>query len=177
MVFTTDDTEPKDSVSYRQTETSYDGLPGSFVPIIPPHWHKYYDEHMHVTAGRVEFTLDGKSVILKPGDPPLVIERCHVHSVRFLKGEAATFVERTNPTGEFKQDFFENLLDDGPWSTWTAFRAFYYGDTYAAMPGGFKIVDEAVTLSLGWLTSWVFPQKHKGMLAESMKDFPVEAKL
>ncbi len=177
LVFTVDDSKPEDSVDHMQMEQSYDGLPDSTVPYVPPHWHKNHDEYMHVTQGRVEFTLDGKSVISKPDDPVLFIPRGHVHSISGFKGEASTFVEWTMPAGDFKQLFFEDLLDDGHLSMLTAWRAFYYGDTCLALPGGFKLVDQAVTYGLGWTASWLFPQKNKGMLADSVKNMPVEAKL
>ena len=172
-----DKDEPKDSIHRRWTETSFDGEPGHSPPIVPPHWHKHHDEYMEVVHGRVEFTLDGKSSIYMPENYTLFIPRLHVHSVRFLEGEAAMFTEKTDPPGDFKKDFFEDLLDDGYLSMLTAWRAFYNGDTYLALPGGLKILDQAVTLSLGYISAYLFPQKHKGMLGESVQKQAVQAKL
>jgi mannose-6-phosphate isomerase-like protein (cupin superfamily) len=168
MLFKTDESKPKDSVDYQWSEVTYDGKPDSWVPEIGAHWHKHHDEIMEVLEGRVEFTLDGKAVILKPGDDPITIPRWHTHSFRFFKGEPSVFSERTNPTGDFKMDFFEDLLDTGKIDMLGALRAFYNGDTYIALPFGIKAIDQVVTLGLGAVVAWLVPQKNKGLLAESV---------
>ena len=169
MIFKVDDSQPADSIHHHWSETSYDGLPDSYVPEIPPHWHKLHDEHMEVVQGRVEFTADGKTVIAKAGDEVLTIPRMHTHSFKFFKGKATTLKEYTTPAGDFKESFFEDLLDEGSMTLSSALRAGYYGDTYFALPGGFKMLDQAVTLGLGGIAAYFFPQKNKGMLAESAK--------
>ena len=168
MRFIIDDSKPSDSIDSHWTETSYDGEPDSVVPEIPSHWHKFHDEHMQVTKGRVEFTAEGKTVILTPDDPQLTIPRWHVHSLRFLKGEAASFNEKTTPAGDFKEQFFENIFDDSSFSLINTLRGCWYGDTYLALPGGIKLLDQAFTLTGGALAAFFFPQKHKGMAAESV---------
>ena len=127
---------------------------------------------MHVTKGRVQFTLDGKVIVLEPGMEPIKIPRYHVHSFKFFKGEPSVFVERTDPVGEFKMDFFEDLLDTGEINLLTAFRAFYQGDTYIALPLGSRAVDQVVTWGFGAVVAWFFPQKNKGILAESVAKLP-----
>ena len=123
---------------------------------------------MEVISGRLEFFMDGKGTILTENDPPLVIPRYHVHSFRFFKGEPATFKEKTDPPGDFKETFFENLLDDGKLTIASTLRACYWGDTYLALPGGIKLLDQVFTLLTGPIASYFFPQKHKGMLAENI---------
>lgn len=166
LTFKLDESQPADSVHSRWTETYYDGNPDGPVPEVPSHWHRYHDEHMQVVYGRVEFTCDGKTTVRGPEDGELVIPRLHVHGLRFLKGEAAMFTEKTNPTGTFKREFFEDLLETGDMNVLKVWRAFYYGDTFIALPGGFKIMDQVVTLSLGWLSAVVFGRKNPGLTAE-----------
>lgn len=175
MLFKADESKPKDSIDYRWSEVSYDGKPDSWVPEIGAHWHKHHDEFMEVLSGRVSFTLDGKTIILKPGDDPIKIPRLHIHSFKFFKGEPSVFTERTDPVGEFKMDFFEDLLDTGEIDMLRAFRAFYQGDTYIALPGNFRLLDQAFTIGVGAIVAWWFPQQNKGMLAESVTKLPVEA--
>ena len=121
---------------------------------------------MQVVKGRVEFTANGKTVIGKAGDDVLTIPRMHTHSFKMFKGEATILKEYTTPAGDFKESFFEDLLDDGGMTLSSALRAGYYGDTYFALPGGFKLIDQAVTLGLGGIAAYFFPQKNKGMLKE-----------
>jgi mannose-6-phosphate isomerase-like protein (cupin superfamily) len=174
MFFKADDAIDPSSIQHRWTEVYYDGKPDSWVPEIGGHWHKHHDEYMNVLSGRVAFTLDGKTVILKPGDAPLHISAWHVHSFKFFKGEPSVLVERTDPVGDFKMDFFEDLLDTGEIDMVRAFRAFYNGDTYVALPFGVKLLDQAFTLALGAVITWWFPQQNKGMLAESVAKQPLE---
>jgi hypothetical protein len=136
------------------------------VPSIPAHWHKLHDEHMQVTKGRVEFTADGKTVIGNVGDDVLTIPRMHAHSFKMFKGEATVLKEFTTPAGDFKESFFEDLLDDGGFTLSSALRAGYYGDTYFALPGNFKMLEQALTLGLGGIAAYFFPQKNKGMAKE-----------
>jgi hypothetical protein len=47
------------------------------------------------------------------------------------------------------------LLDDGAINMVSAFRAFYHGDTYIALPGNIKLLDQAFTWSIGGIVSWL----------------------
>ena len=174
IVFKADESQAKDSIDYRWSEVSYDGKPDSWVPEIGAHWHKTHDEYMSVLSGRVQFTLDDQVVVLTPDDEPIKIPRWHVHSFKFFKGEPAVFKEKTDPTGEFKMDFFEDLLDTGEIDMVRAFRAFYNGDTYIALPFGIRAIDQVFTYGVGAVITWLYPQKNKGMLAESVIKEPAE---
>lgn len=177
MLFKIDDSQPLDSIHHHWTETLYDGEPDSLVPVVPSHWHKYHDEIMEVTRGRVEFTADGNSTILTPGDPPIVIPRWHVHGFSFFKGEPATVKEKTDPTGEFKENFFENIYDDGESHVISLLRGCYHGDAYLSLPGGFKLLDQVFMNVAGGIASYFFPQKHKGLAAENVAKGSIDAKL
>ena len=150
------------------SELRYDGKPESDVPEVPPHWHKLHDEHMLVTQGHVEFTSNGKTIIGNAGDEMITIPRMITHGFKVLKGEPTILHEYTTPPGDFKETFFEDLLDEGRMTMLAALRAAYNGDTYFSLPGGFKWVDQAVTLGLGGFAAYFFPQKNKGMLAQSV---------
>ena len=124
---------------------------------VPRHWHKYHDEYMACTEGHVELYLDGNTVIAKPGDPAVFIERRKVHGFKFPKGEKAVLKEMTQPTGEFKQRFFEDILS--AWGFWNAMRGFADGDTYVALPGPFRWLDEVYMFVIGALVKVVNPRK------------------
>jgi mannose-6-phosphate isomerase-like protein (cupin superfamily) len=130
MRFMLNDNVPEDSIDHHWTQTSYDGKPDSWVPVVGSHWHKHHNEYMGVLSGRIALTLDGETTILKAGDSPLFIPRLHVHSFKFFAGEPATFTEKTNPAGSFKEAFFEDIFEAGEPTLVTAMRAFYDGDTY-----------------------------------------------
>jgi hypothetical protein len=130
---------------------------------------------MQVIKGRVEFSHKGNTVIGRPGDEKLIIPRMDTHGFKFFKGEATILKEFTDPTGDFKESFFEDLLDDGNINAISALRAGYYGDTYFAMPGDIKLLEQAVTLGVGGIVAYFWPQKNKGMLAESAKKADVAA--
>lgn len=159
MRFVTDPSQPLDSINHHWAETSYDGQPGSWVPEIGRHWHKHHDEYMQVLSGRIAFTLDSESVILTPESGVLHIPKWHVHGFKFFEGEATSFTEKTDPPGDFKEAFFGDLFAEGQISFTTAMRAFYDGDTYVALPGGIKIVDEAFTTVVGGVMKWMYPRK------------------
>jgi hypothetical protein len=61
-----------------------------------------------------------------------------------VKGERVRFTERTQPSGTFKAHFFQDLFQNGMPSFPLAMRVFYDGDTFVALPGGFKWLDYAV---------------------------------
>ena len=130
---------------------------------------------MHVIQGRVQFSHKGLTVTLTAGDDEYVIPRMDTHGFSFFKGEPTVLKEFTDPTGDFKENFFEDLLDDGDFNAISALRAGYYGDTYFAMPGNIKMLEQAVTLGVGGIVAYFWPQKNKGMLAESAKKAGVAA--
>ena len=130
---------------------------------------------MQVIKGRVKLSHKGKTIIAKAGDDKYVIPRMDAHGFKFFKGEATILKEFTDPAGDFKEKFFEDLLDDGNINTIAAIRAGYYGDTYFALPGSFKLFEQAVTLGVGSVVAFFWPQKNKGMLAESAKKADVVA--
>lgn len=154
-----DDTKPTDSIDHHWAQTSYDGEPDSWVPVIGRHWHKHHDEYMQVQSGRIAFTLDDEHVVLTPEAGVLHIPKLHVHGFKFFAGEPTTFTERTDPAGEFKEKFFNDLLEHGSPTFATAMRSFYDGDTYVACPGGIKLVDEVVTTVLGGIMKLLYPMK------------------
>jgi mannose-6-phosphate isomerase-like protein (cupin superfamily) len=55
-----------------------------------------------VVEGRVEITLDGKTTIMKAGDPAVLVPRRTVHSLKGFKGEKLIFRERPDPAGIYK---------------------------------------------------------------------------
>lgn len=114
---------------------------------------------MHVLSGRISFSLDGKESVLTPADPPLFIPRLHVHGFHFFAGEAASFTERTNPAGDFKERFFADIFEAGQPTFVSVMRAFYDGDTYMALPGGIGLVDEVYTTVVGGVAKWMYPKK------------------
>jgi len=165
-----DDTKPKDSLDYHWTETSYDGKPGSWAPDILDHWHKYHDEHMRVLTGHITFRANGKQVTLSKHDGVLVIPRLHVHGFKFAEGEPTVLMEKTDPPGDFKEDFFSNAFDtvDGRPTFVSMMRAMYEGDTYVALPGGFKVVEEGWTMLVGSVVKWMYPRTRPAIPSVSM---------
>ncbi|KAF7187869.1 hypothetical protein HII31_10769 [Pseudocercospora fuligena] len=154
MRFMVDESKATDDLRHHWTETSYDGRPESWVPDIGSHWHKYHDEYMEILEGEIDFVLDGKAVTLHAGDPSLHIPKCHVHSFKFKAGVKSVLIERTDPVGDFKEKFFEVLLDEritdgGKPSLLSVMLSFYDGDTFLGLPGGFKLLEENLT----WLLS------------------------
>lgn len=163
MRFMVDESKPADSIEHHWSQTTYDGQPGSWVIEIGDHWHKHHDEYMKVLEGRITFRLDGKEVVLTPADPPFHIARLRVHGFKFFEGERTTLKESTDPAGEFKEDFFNDIFEDGMPNFFTAMRAFYDGDTYVALPGAIKFLDQAVTIVLGGFAKWWHPRKRPAL--------------
>jgi hypothetical protein len=64
-----------------------------------------------------------------------------------------SFTEKTLPSGVFKALFFQDVFQAGAPGPATALRAFYEGDTYIALPGGLKIVDQVVRSSPEFLVN------------------------
>jgi hypothetical protein len=79
-----------------------------------------------------------------------------VHGFKFPKGERAVLKEMTQPTGEFKQLFFEDILSN--WGFWNAMRGFADGDSYVALPGPFRWLDEVYMFVVGALAKLVHPR-------------------
>ena len=154
MRFLIDHSQPPTSMSHRWTENSYDG--SADVLHVPPHWHKHHTERMTVQKGRVKYTLEGVTHILTPESPALVVPPWHTHSIDCFAGEPALFREQTDPTGRFKEEFFRDFFRDSfPKSVFHAFRASYDGDLYFALPGGVKLIDQLVLVTVGGLTKIV----------------------
>ena len=61
-----------------------------------------HQEHFSVLEGRLEVTLDGKHIILKAGDAPLILPRRAVHAMKSFKGEKVVFREQPDPPGMYK---------------------------------------------------------------------------
>jgi mannose-6-phosphate isomerase-like protein (cupin superfamily) len=55
-----------------------------------------------VVEGRVEITLNGKTIPMKAGDPEVLVPRRAVHSVKGFKGEKLIFREKPDPAGIYK---------------------------------------------------------------------------
>lgn len=152
-----DESKPTGTIGGNWTEVHFDGEPDSLVPEIGSHWHEQSDEHLQVLKGRVAFKVDGKDVILQPGDDELVVPRYVVHSFKFFKGEPTILREHTTPVGVFKQEFFEDLLSTGTFSELSFFqvmRVFGDGDTFLALPGNIKMVDKMFTWTLVGISRW-----------------------
>jgi hypothetical protein len=77
--------------------------------------------------------------------PSTITRRRVVDKVKqTVKGERVRFTERTQPSGTFKAHFFQDLFQNGPPSIPRVMRVFYDGDTFVALPGGFKWLDYLV---------------------------------
>lgn len=178
MKFMYDESKSKDTVGQNWSEVFYDGKPDSWVLEIGNHWHKYHAEYMEVTQGRVKFSLDGKEVVLDADSGPLLIPRYAVHGFKFFKGEPTILKEFTDPAGSFKQEFFEDLFYTGPISNLSflqVVRVFYDGDTYIALPGNIRILDQLFTWTVGYIASWIVQGKavavdREGHLTQGRKD-------
>lgn len=127
---------------------------------VPSHWHKNHTERMTVIEGRLEVVLDGKKMIVKAGDAPVVIPARAVHSLRGFKGEKLVFQEQAFPGGPYKAEFFNDLLQEGKFGNPVlALRAFYDNDTYLALPLYFRVFDEIFITIFGGLARLFAPKK------------------
>lgn len=106
---------------------------------------QYHDEVMEVLDGRMKFFVGGKEIIVSAGDEPLIIPRGTVHGFTVIEGEKVSFTEKTVPSGNFKALFFQDMFQAGYPGLLMALRAFYDGDTYVALPGNIKILDQIVS--------------------------------
>lgn len=164
MTFHLDESKPEDHVEryYSLTTRGHDA--DDTLLEVPRHWHKHHDEYMSCEEGQIELYLDGKTMTARPGDPAVFIPRRKVHGFKFPKGSKAVLKEMTQPTGEFKQRFFEDIF--ASWGFWDAMRGFADGDTYIALPGPFRWLDELYMLVIGVLAKLVRPRT--GEMPKSM---------
>ncbi|KAG4419648.1 hypothetical protein IFR04_007245 [Cadophora malorum] len=154
-----DHSKPEDSPEHNWVDTRYDGQDDSEILAIPNHWHKDHDEVMEVLEGKMIFYLDGKKIVASAGDPPVLIPRGHVHGFTVIKGQTARFTERTKPSGTFKAHFFQDLFQQGSPGFLMAMRAFYDGDTFVSLPGGFKTLDYVFLSIVGFIAKAFVPAK------------------
>jgi mannose-6-phosphate isomerase-like protein (cupin superfamily) len=156
MTFHLDESKPEGHVERYFSLTVREHDADDTLAEVPKHWHKHHDEYMSCEEGHIELYLDGATIIAKPGDPAVFIPRRKVHGFKFPKGEKAVLKEMTQPTGEFKQHFFEDILSN--WGFWNAMRGFADGDTYIALPGPFRWLDELYMMVIAVLVKLVHPR-------------------
>lgn len=174
MIFYRDDSKPEDAKERYYSHTICDGKPGSLALEVPRHWHDYHDEYMKCIEGQLEVSLDDKIIIAKPGEDALFIERGHVHGFKFPKGQRAVLQELTDPTGEFKQRFFEDIFEKGL-TFWTMMRGFADGDTYIAFTP-FRWLDLVCMAVLGFVARWRLPREG-GVIPKSIApSMPLDGK-
>ncbi|KAI1384067.1 uncharacterized protein F4822DRAFT_434014 [Hypoxylon trugodes] len=94
-----DESEPEDSVNRYCMDTI---STGEEAVSILPHWHKYHSEYLSVIEGRIELSLDGEKIILRAGDPAILVRRRVVHGFKGFVGERLVFRERPDPAGMYK---------------------------------------------------------------------------
>ena len=159
MTFHVDESKPEDHVERYFSLTTRESDADDTLTEVPRHWHKYHDEYMACTEGQIELSLDNEIIVAKPGDPPVFLERRRVHGFKFNgpKGQKAVLKEMTQPTGEFKQHFFEDIFEE--LGFWGFMRGFADGDTYPALPGPFRWLDELYMLVIGALAKVMYPRK------------------
>ncbi|KAG9239867.1 hypothetical protein BJ878DRAFT_546915 [Calycina marina] len=156
-----DESQPEDSVLRYAMDTI---STGEEALDTPPHWHKNHDEHFSVLEGRLEFTLDGKEMIIKAGDPETFVPRRKVHQVKGFKGERLVFRERPDPAGMYKALFFNDVFaygSIGPGNIWHTLRAFYDGDAYIALPLRSQVVDQVFITLFGGLARLFVAKKEE----------------
>ncbi|UZP46479.1 hypothetical protein NXS19_014291 [Fusarium pseudograminearum] len=151
----------QDSEKYSAVVT-YDGTQGGEPFFVPPHWHKYHDEHITVLEGRVTMTLDGKSTVATPETGTMFIPRRSVHSFRGFPGEKAIVEERNQPSGDYKALFFNDVFQSGkPPSFWLAIRSAFDGDLYPSLPFGSKLIDQLFVSVFRFMAKLFAPAKPK----------------
>jgi len=116
---------------------------------------------MEVLEGKmINDILPGRQeIVASAGDPPVLIPRGHVHGFTVIKGQTARFTERTKPSGTFKAHFFQDLFQQGSPGFLMAMRAFYDGDTFVSLPGGFKTLDYVFLSIVGFIAKAFVPAK------------------
>jgi mannose-6-phosphate isomerase-like protein (cupin superfamily) len=131
---------------------------------VPPHWHNNHTERMTVLEGRLEVVLEGKRIVIKAGDAPVIIPPRAVHSLRGFKGEKLVFQEQAFPGGRYKAEFFNDLLQEGKFGNPAlALRAFYDNDTYLALPFYFRFVDQVFITIAGNIARLFAPNKPESL--------------
>ncbi|KAG4422020.1 hypothetical protein IFR04_004879 [Cadophora malorum] len=159
-----DTSKTEDSPGYNWSEVLYEGKDGDDLLEVPAHWHRDHDEVMEILEGSMSFTIDGKKRIVSAGDPPILIKRGQVHSITAIKGVRTRATERTIPSGTFKALFFQDLLQyDTMPGFFMTMRVFYDGDCYAALPGGFKMLDYAFITVMGLIAKPFVAARPKGV--------------
>lgn len=95
----------------------------------------------------MEVTINGDKVILKAGDPAVLVPRRVVHSIKGFPDEKLIFRERPDPAGSnFYCRFFNDVFSTGEFGDfWHILRAFYDGDSCLALPLYFRFFDELVS--------------------------------
>lgn len=155
-----DETEPETSIDRYAAEVHCAEGDGISQFYVPPHWHKNHTERMTVIEGRVEMVVDGKTTILRAGDPPLFIPPRAVHSMKGFKGERLVLQEQALPGGSYKAEFFNDLLQQGQFGNPALIlRTFYDWDTYLALPFYFQFIDEMFILIFGGIARLFAPKK------------------
>ncbi|KAI1769930.1 hypothetical protein F4818DRAFT_456507 [Hypoxylon cercidicola] len=157
MDITVDEAEPEDSINRYAIDTT---SIGEEALSIPPHWHKNHSEYLSVIEGRIQVTLNGDKIMLKAGDPALLVPRRVVHSIQGFKGEKFIFRERPNPAGMYKALFFNDILSTGRFEGFFhILRAFYDGDAYLALPLYFQFFDQVFLTIFGGIAHLFAPAK------------------
>ncbi|KAI1204741.1 uncharacterized protein F4807DRAFT_446035 [Annulohypoxylon truncatum] len=161
MDITVDETEPEDSINRYAMDTT---CTGEETLYIPGHWHKDHAEHLSVLKGRIQVTLNGDKIILKAGDPALLVPRRAVHSLKSFEGEELVFRERPEPAGMYKAMFFNDIFSTGKFGGfWHLLRVFYDWETYLALPLYFQFFDEVFITIFGGIAHLFAPRKLKSL--------------
>ncbi|KAI0967661.1 hypothetical protein F4678DRAFT_465261 [Xylaria arbuscula] len=148
-----DETAPEDSIDRYISEVTSTGEESLK---IQPHWHKDHAEHITVIEGRLKITLNGKEIIVKSGDPSVLVARRVVHSLETFKGERAVIQERPSPGGVYKALFFNDMFYKGTSpGFWHLMRAFYDGDAYIVLPFHFRFFDEVFLKVFGGIAHFL----------------------
>ncbi|KAI8938122.1 hypothetical protein NX059_005789 [Plenodomus lindquistii] len=165
LEFYLDTSAPPSSPDRHYSLTIFSGAPDAKPLGVPQHWHNLHDEYMTVLAGSMEFCVDGKTTIVHAGDPVVEIPRRVVHGIKFLPNKRGVLKERTAPTGEFKQKFFEDVFRAGGMGQ--KLRAFADGDTYLPVPiVNSRWVDEWVMWVIGSVLGTLMPRVKPASRAE-----------
>ncbi|KAI0176966.1 hypothetical protein BJ166DRAFT_11350 [Pestalotiopsis sp. NC0098] len=147
MNITVNESEPEGSVDRYSMDTY---VSGEEQLLIPPHWHKEHAEYLNVLEGRMEVTLNGEKVIVKAGDPPILVARRVVHSIKSFEGERLVFREKPDPGGLHKALFFNDVFQTGRFGSIPhLLRAFLDGDSYLALPFNIQALDEIFIMIFG----------------------------
>ncbi|KAI1425315.1 hypothetical protein F5Y12DRAFT_747939 [Xylaria sp. FL1777] len=150
---------PEDSIDRYYSEAT---CTGEEPFMTPSHWHKKHAEYITIVEGRAKLTLDGKEIIVKAGDPPVLIARRVVHSVESFKGERAIIQERPSPGGIYKALFFNDIFGEKPPGFWHFMRALYDGDGYVPLPLYFRFFDQVFVIVFGGIAHlFIAPRSEK----------------